>query len=165
MDTKHFVAYTDGGCDGNGFPNSLGGYGFVVIDQAGYEFTGHNQSAYVDVTNNQMELLAVIKALEWVESAAPGASVDIRTDSQLVIGWCSQNWRRNSEATKPYLEQLDELQSRLSVTFTKVKGHSGDKYNEMADQLAAIPINRALQELNRQPWEYRKKAKKVRARA
>lgn len=133
------VAYTDGSCDQNGTSRARGGYGVVILTPDGQELKRlYNAKPLPGVTNNEMELLAVGEALTYIEETWPGAAVEIRTDSQLVIGWCSQGWKRKAPNTWPYLESIDALMQRLKVTFTKVRGHSGDRYNDEADRLAGL---------------------------
>lgn len=140
--TKSFIAYTDGGCDANGTCNAVGGWGAVIIDvETGAEQDLRNPEALLKVTNNQMETLAILKVLKLIDQLHPeGACVEIRTDSQLLIGWCSLGWKRKADTCIPFLRQIDDLLKKHDVVFTKVKGHSGDHYNDRADKLAGESI-------------------------
>ena len=61
-------------------------------------------------------------------------------DYEGIARWCLGDWKANKEGTKAYKAYYDSIKEQLHVTFEKVKGHSGDKYNEMADQLAKSAI-------------------------
>ncbi len=141
------VAHTDGACSGNPGP---GGWA-VVFSQNGdvlAEFSGGE----ANTTNNRMELTAVREA---IRHAPPGIRLDIITDSKNVIGWLSQNWKRNDPTIAALCAEIDTLCAGRGfaaddpaggVSFTYVRGHQGDKFNERADELAneAIAALRAL---------------------
>ena len=131
--------HTDGACLGNPGP---GGYG-VILDYAGRrkELSG----GYSLTTNNRMELLAVIVALEALTRPC---DVTLYSDSNYVVeavskGWAAR-WRRNGwmrnkreAAVNPDLwERLLNLLEQHSVEFRWVRGHSGDPDNERCDALA-----------------------------
>lgn len=132
------VIHTDGACKGNPGP---GGWG-VILQLAGVEkelFGGEEHT-----TNNRMEMMAVIKALEALTRPC---EVALTTDSQYVIkgvsewleGWKKRNWRTASKEpvkNADLWKVLDSLLSRHDVVFNWVKGHSGDPMNERADKLA-----------------------------
>ena len=61
-------------------------------------------------------------------------------DYEGISRWCLGEWKTNKEGTKAYKAYYDSIKDRLCVTFQKVKGHSGDKYNDMADALAKSAI-------------------------
>jgi ribonuclease HI len=130
--------WTDGACSGNPGP---GGWG-AVLRYGDREKTLCGGEALT--TNNRMELLAAISALE---ALSRGCVVDLHTDSQYlrggVTGWIN-NWKRNGWRTadkKPVKNEdlwrrLDEAAARHEVAWKWVKGHAGDTMNERADELA-----------------------------
>lgn len=136
--------YTDGGCTGNPGP---GGWGAVVItDEGEVTLSGGDAST----TNNKMELTAVIKALEYIgKNHSFSDELEIYTDSQYVkngiTSWIN-NWERNGWKTaskkpvknKEYWISLRTLTNMAKINWFWVKGHSGDKYNEMCDQLVEV---------------------------
>jgi ribonuclease HI len=138
----HVVIYTDGACAGNPGP---GGWGAVLISgRHRKELAGGEPLT----TNNRMELLAAISALE----ALKGSSVvEVHTDSQYlrngVTSWI-HTWKRNGWRTadrKPVKnvelwQRLDAAQSRHEVTWRWVRGHAGEVENERADELARAQI-------------------------
>ena len=136
-------AYTDGACSGNPGP---GGWGALLIARDGDAVlrTRELQGGEADTTNNRMELLAAIHALEAL--TRPSA-VTVITDSAYVKGGVTQwihGWKRNGWKTstrKPVKNEelwrrLDAAQARHDVTWEWVKGHAGHAENERADELA-----------------------------
>jgi ribonuclease HI len=131
-------AYTDGACSGNPGP---GGWGVLLFkDGERQEFSGGEAAT----TNNRMELMAAIRALEATQ---PKDAVKITTDSQYVKngvetwvhGWKRNGWKTASK--KPVKNQdlwqhLDALAAAREVEWAWVKGHAGHEENEIADRLA-----------------------------
>lgn len=132
------VIYADGASKGN---PGRGGWG--VYMQKGSEvieiFGGED-----NVTNNQMELMAAIKALELIDKTL---SVIIKTDSKYVVegatkwmvGWKKNNWNgsKGEVKNKELWQQLDNLNGKCKkIKFEWVKGHNGEAGNERADKLA-----------------------------
>lgn len=136
-------AYTDGACSGNPGP---GGWGVLLRATQGDEILKEKELSGGDAntTNNQMELMAAISALE---SLTRPSQITIVTDSTYVKNGVTQwihGWKRNgwkTAAKKPVKnadlwQRLDAAQSRHSVTWEWVKGHAGHPENERADELA-----------------------------
>ena len=135
---KEVTIFTDGSCLGNPGP---GGYGAILI------FNKHRKElsqGFKSTTNNRMELLAAIVALE---ALTQDCKVTLTTDSQYVKNGINQwihNWKRNGwrTASKKAVKNVD-LWQRLDTTVEKhqvnwewVKGHSGHPENERCDELA-----------------------------
>ncbi|MBQ8451515.1 MAG: ribonuclease HI [Clostridia bacterium] len=137
--------YTDGACSGNPGP---GGWGAVLLNgKHKKEISGFDKST----TNNQMELLAVIKALEMLKTEC---TVNLYSDSAYVVnainqGWLS-NWQNNNwlgADKKPVKnqelwERLSNLLDRHEVIFHKVKGHADNELNNRCDELATGEIEK-----------------------
>lgn len=68
------------------------------------------------------------------------SALTIYHDYQGIASWCLGEWKTNKEGTKAYKAYYDSLQDKIQITFCKVKGHSGDKYNDLADELAKSVI-------------------------
>ena len=130
--------WTDGACSGNPGP---GGWGAILVfGEARKELKGGEGLT----TNNRMELMGAISALEALTRAC---DVEIHTDSQYVrggvTGWI-HNWKRNGWRTadkKPVKNEdlwrrLDAATERHEINWRWVKGHAGDPMNERADELA-----------------------------
>ncbi len=136
-------AYTDGACSGNPGP---GGWGALLLARDGDTIVKERslQGGEADTTNNRMELLAAISALEALERPS---KLTIITDSAYVkngiTGWL-HGWKRNGWKTstrKPVKnvdlwQRLDTAQARHDVTWKWIKGHAGHAENERADELA-----------------------------
>jgi ribonuclease HI len=125
--------YIDGSSKGNPGP---GGAGIVIQDKAAQKTMGMHGIPLGTVTNNQAEFLALKHAL--IELNTRGRSsqpVNVLTDSQLVVGIFSQNWkaRANLELVMVIRDLLKEFPQ---VTFAYVRGHNGNHGNELADSLA-----------------------------
>jgi ribonuclease HI len=143
------VIYTDGACRGNPGP---GGWGAVLISGAHEkELWGGERHT----TNNRMELMAAIQALEALKR---GCRVAVYTDSQYVKrgirewlpAWKARGWRtadKRPVKNRDLWEMLDALVARHELQWHWVKGHAGHAGNERADQLA----NRAIDELAEAP--------------
>jgi ribonuclease HI len=138
-----FFAYTDGACSGNPGP---GGWGTLLQAKEGGTVVKERElkGGEALTTNNQMELMAAIMALETLGKPC---AITVVTDSQYVkngvTGWI-HGWKRNgwkTAAKKPVKnaelwQRLDEAQARHHVTWEWVKGHAGHPENERADELA-----------------------------
>lgn len=130
--------WTDGACSGNPGP---GGWGAILkFSDTVKELCGGEQLT----TNNRMELLAAIRALEALTRPV---AADIYTDSQYVRGGVTEwmkGWKRNGWKTsdkksvknQDLWEQLDKLIAKHEVAWHWVKGHANDLDNERADELA-----------------------------
>ena len=132
--------YTDGVCSGNPGP---GGYGVILMDQDGRR--KELSQGYKRTTNNRMELLGVIVALE---SLKVPCNVKIFSDSQYIVNaindgwlknWVARGWRKADK--KPVLnpdlwKRLLTMLEKHSVTFSWTRGHAGDPNNERCDELA-----------------------------
>ena len=135
---KKVQIYTDGACSGNPGP---GGWGAILIyGGAKKELSGGEAKT----TNNRMELISVISALEALREPC---EVELYTDSLYVanavnLGWLEswekRGWRRKGgEVKNPDLwQKLVPLLDRHSVTFIWIKGHAENEYNERCDELA-----------------------------
>ena len=137
--------YTDGACSGN---PGIGGWGAVLINpDTGEE--KHLSGAENLTTNNKMELTATIESLK---SIIKPSEIELYTDSQYVknginiwiINWKNNGWRTANKkpvANKELWIELDTIVQFHNVQWFWVKGHSGNYYNEIADQLAVKAMN------------------------
>jgi ribonuclease HI len=136
-------AYTDGACSGNPGP---GGWGALLQAKDGETVVKERElkGGEADTTNNRMELLAAISALEALDRPS---RITVVTDSAYVKGGITawlHGWKRNGWKTttrKPVKNEdlwrrLDEAAARHEVTWEWVKGHAGHPENERADELA-----------------------------
>ena len=136
-------AYTDGACSGNPGP---GGWGVLLRAIKGADIVKERtlSGGAAETTNNQMELLAAISALEALEKPS---KITVVTDSAYVkngvtgwiFGWKRNGWRTSNKKPGKNVElwqRLDEAAARHTVTWEWVKGHAGHPENERADELA-----------------------------
>ena len=136
--------YTDGACSGNPGP---GGWGAILC------WNGHEKElsgGENETTNNRMEMMAVIKALEALKK---NSEVTIYTDSKYVKqgaeewleGWKAKGWKNAAKQpvkNQDLWERIDSLIHHHSVTFIWVKGHAGHEMNERVDKLAVAAVPR-----------------------
>lgn len=139
---KEVIVYTDGACSGNPGP---GGWGATIkIEDETFEIFGGEDNT----TNNRMELIAAIKALEYLNE---NHKITLYTDSNYVkdgitkwiFNWKKNNWKTSTK--KPVKNsdlwiKLDEIQNKRVVKWNWVKGHAGNLGNERADELARMGI-------------------------
>ena len=135
--------YTDGSCLGN--PGNGGWAAIIIDDKKKIQIKGSKK----DTTNNQMELLAPIKALKKITK---GSSVQIFTDSKYVKSGITEwihNWKKNGWKTankqpvknKDLWTELDQMNSKFEIKWSWVKGHSIDKLNNEVDLIAREAAN------------------------
>lgn len=140
---KHVTIYTDGACRGNPGP---GGWGALLLYGS---YRKELSGAEEDTTNNRMELMAAIRAIEALKSPC---LVDLYTDSeylrkgitQWMPVWKNNNWRTSQKKdvkNKDLWERIDSALHKHDVRFHWVKGHSGDPHNEFVDKLAVNAIS------------------------
>jgi len=141
---KEVVVYTDGGARGNPGP---GGYGAIVTFG---KFRKELKGAFDHTTNNRMELMGGISALELLKEQC---AVTVHSDSKYVVdamlkgwlvGWKKRGWKKSDK--KPVLNQdlwkrLDAVASEHEMTWKWVKGHAGNPLNERCDELVHEAID------------------------
>jgi len=149
--TEKIIIHCDGACSGNQYRINKGGWGAVLQQGSRVkEIHGGEQNT----TNQRMELTACIRALEQVKSGK--YDVEVFTDSAYLVNcmqkkwysaWQQNGWRnaaRKPVENRDLWEQLLSLLSLYTVRFFKVAGHSGNKLNERADELARQGIQDAV---------------------
>ena len=154
-----YNVYTDGACSGNPGP---GGYAFLVLAEGSEVPILKVSGCKAQATNNEMELMAVVRALSHLmqdmimNKQHPVNTVYIHSDSAYVVNSVNNNWidfwKKNNWMTKGgtpvknrelWEKLLIQLQNKkCHIRFVKVKGHSGDTYNEIVDKAAVAAIDR-----------------------
>lgn len=153
--------YTDGGSRRIGKPDMLGGWGFVAVyyDKI---IDYKKGSDPILKTNNQNEIYAVIASLKNIDNLPSKVKLDVYSDSAYVVncindkwyeGWRKNGWKNakkepvaNKELWEELLNQIERVKKMgggTEVSLLKVKGHSGNKWNEYADDL----VNEAMDEV------------------
>ena len=142
MPHRTVIIYTDGACSGNPGP---GGWGSVMM------YRGHRRElsgGEANTTNNRMEMMAVIQALETLKRPC---KITLYTDSTYIIkgmtqwleGWKKRNWHTAAKKPVKNVELWQRLETAIAphaVKWVWVKGHSGVLENERADELATSAI-------------------------
>lgn len=140
---KHIEIYTDGACSGNPGP---GGWGAILRSGK------HEKEIFggeCETTNNRMEMMAVIKALEALKDRS---RVDLYTDSKYVMkgitewlaGWKARGWKtadKKPVKNQDLWERIDSLVLKHEIKIHWIKGHAGHPENERADELARAGIS------------------------
>lgn len=143
-----YTLYTDGATSNNGDADAQGGWGWALFDELQTVLmtgSGHMDAA----TNNKCEMTAIIKGCEYVSKELSAEdTVTICSDSAYCINcyikkwyvkWKQNGWRtakRESVANKELWQELLPFFEDTRLDFTKVKGHSSDKRNDLVDSLA-----------------------------
>jgi ribonuclease HI len=141
--TSDVTIYTDGACSGNPGP---GGWGAILMSGA---HERELMGGEIMTTNNRMEMMAAIKALEALKRPC---KVELHTDSQYLrqgitewlAGWKARGWRtadKKPVKNEDLWRELDAARARHDVSWRWVKGHSGHPLNERADALAREGLN------------------------
>lgn len=148
---KKVSLFTDGACSGNPGP---GGWAFILrCERTDKEL--ERSDGVPETTNNQMELMAVIRGLEALKEPCV---VTLYADSSYVLqgmqkwmaGWKSRGWKRKDGSKLVPVKnvelwrQLDDLMQRHHIDFEHVKGHSGHLENERCDELAVTAYQKYL---------------------
>ena len=136
--------YTDGACKKN---PGRGGWAFVVVKDDEQLHSTYGSEVYT--TNNRMEMTAVIKALEYLrDSGGNGDTYEVVVDSKYVYDgitswitkWKKNNWKtsvKKDVLNSDLWKEMDILHDPTKVKWRWVKGHSGDKWNDVVDELAS----------------------------
>tara|TARA_Y100000991_G_C21931212_1_gene330919 strand:+ start:602 stop:1045 length:444 start_codon:yes stop_codon:yes gene_type:complete len=130
--------YTDGSCLGN--PGN-GGWAFVIINEKDISYRAGFER---NTTNNQMELMAAIKAIEFLDKYN---DINLNTDSNYVrqgitnwiLNWKRNNWKTSTKKAvknRELWERLDKLNVSKNIIWSWVKAHNVDEFNNQVDQLA-----------------------------
>lgn len=144
---KEIIIYTDGACSGNPGP---GGYGAVFLSgNERFELS----EGYRRTTNNRMEMLAIIVALEFVRLDMP---ITVYSDSSYVINAITKNWAKGWQkrgwvksdgepAKNPDLwQRMLDVCANKKISFIWVKGHAGHELNEVCDRLAVAASSKKI---------------------
>lgn len=134
---KTIEIYCDGAALNNGCKNSIASYGIVMLLIESGNIIGAKQYSGlcepVNSTNNYAEITAALVGLKKITDKT--IPVKVYSDSQYLVQTINSNWSIN--ANKELWEKLfDEIRTFDSVEFIKINGHCGNKYNEIADNLA-----------------------------
>ena len=143
-----YTYYTDGACRGNGTSNSSGGWGVVEIDENN-NIIWQSQGTKTPTTNNEMELTAILNALNHIKEENNFIQPILYTDSAYccnlintwMYSWERNGWTRPKNQEVKNLEIIKEIfQLAKLADIKKVPGHSGVELNEYVDKLATGKI-------------------------
>ena len=126
-----YQAWSDGSSD-NKNPLRPGGSAYIIFDSQGNEVKRASKG-FKNTSNNRMEILAIISV---VISLPYGSSVTIHSDSQYSINVLSGRWQASINLDQVALYRRLVAERNIKVKFEWVRGHNGDVYNELCDQMA-----------------------------
>lgn len=117
------------------------GYGAVILYNGGIIHTIKGSSKkYIDMRNVAGELFAAAVSVKWAVENGYN-SIALHHDYSGIAHWAKGEWKRKQEGTVNYKKFIDDVSKKINISFVKVKGHSGDTYNDMADKLAKEALN------------------------
>ena len=138
---KEITLYTDGACSYNPGP---GGWSCVIIEDEVEEYLSGSEKS---TTNNRMEMSAAIFGIKEIIKRKKN-NIELVTDSTYlkngitvwIKAWKKNNWKKGKIKNIDLWKELDILNNTINIKWTWVKGHSGNRYNDKADQLARNAI-------------------------
>ena len=113
-------------------------YGVIIIHPDGSikKFSAKSgDRTLADMRNVAGEIAGSTRAMDYALEMGVSSLV-IYYDYAGIEKWCTGEWKTNKTGTMRYKQHYDSLKNRIKISFVKVKSHSGDKYNDMADELA-----------------------------
>lgn len=132
------IAYVDGSYEDS---VKLFSYGLVIFHNGNelHFAEKYNTPDLIEMRNVAGEIMGAQKAMQYcIDNNIP--SMDLYYDYEGIEKWCTSKWKANKAGTKAYKAFYDKIKSDLTVNFFKVTAHTGDEYNELADQLAKNAI-------------------------
>lgn len=144
--SKKFYLYTDGSCD-NYSDGKEGGWAFVLLDEYG-EIIKKSSGHTTNTTNNRMEMIAIIEGCKHIPEHS---TVEVVSDSQYALYVFFDVW--NPKTNFDLVKQFKDIAQNLDTVYRWVKGHSGDKFNELCDQMALKEMDIAKKELFRSNFD------------
>ena len=147
------VIYTDGSCTGNGKAVNSGGFGVIVVDNNENLLFNYNKRCE-NTTNNREELKAILYSFlqyginiynednfnKEIPIVYSDSNYCVQTFNEWMFAWANKGWIKSDKQTPENLDLIkayyDWYQKGYRIDLRKVKGHAGNKWNEVADQLA-----------------------------
>ena|SRR5690606_22155175 len=124
--------YTDGSCKGNPGP---GGWAATFLEKEALQPFAIIFGNMLHTTNNRMEMMAVIEALQYIHDHGLGdRAIHLYTDSNLVVQTVNQGWKRKKN--QDLWKEFDRLYEGLNITFEWVKAHADNHWNNETDKIA-----------------------------
>ena len=130
---KETVIYTDGAYSSS---RNQGGWAFVVVQDNKVIYKEYD--GLINTTNNRMEIMGMLKALEWINKNSIPLPIKIYTDSMYVIGTLTLNWKMKKNID---LWQILIPLVNKDIDYLHVKGHDGNRFNEECDKWAVFGSN------------------------
>ncbi|MDD3653608.1 MAG: ribonuclease H family protein [Desulfotomaculaceae bacterium] len=137
---RGLIAYVDGSFSVN---QRMYSYGCVLLSGETKIISGvGNNPAILSMRNVAGELLGAMEAIKWAVKNKYD-SIVIYHDYQGIAKWATGEWEAKKEGTKSYVKFINKYKKLINIQFIKVEGHTGDTYNEQADQIAKEALRKA----------------------
>lgn len=147
------IYYTDGSCNGNGKEKNTGGFGIVITDDAGNIVNAYSKRCE-NTTNNREEIKAILVVMllygmpqsDWDQPPIvySDSNYCVQTFTEWMFNWARNNWLKSDKKPPENLDLIktyyDYYMQGYRIDLRKIKGHAGNKYNELADKLATGAI-------------------------
>lgn len=130
---NEYCIYTDGAYSSS---RNQGGWAFIVVQNN--EVIYKEYDGLINTTNNRMEIMGMLKALEWINKNSIPLPIKIYADSMYVIGTLTLNWKMKKNID---LWQILIPLVNKDIEYLHVKGHDGNKFNEECDKWAVFGSN------------------------
>lgn len=140
IEDTEYVAYTDGGCQ-NLSVYGEGGSSYIILKEGKVIKTA--SKGFLNTSNNRMEMLSIISA---INSVPKGSSITIYSDSQYAIYVFTGKWK--PKLNRDLVIRYHQYAKDITVKFVWIKGHNGNPYNEMVDELCTQAINNIVEAKN-----------------
>jgi ribonuclease HI len=131
-------AYVDGSYD-HRTKRYAGGAVIIIGEEEIHIYEAGDDTELAAMRNVAGELLGAIRAMEWVYNHKDAIGIEkliIYHDYEGIAKWATKGWEAKKKGTQQYVTKFNEFSTSFEIDFVKVLAHSGDYYNELADQLA-----------------------------
>lgn len=139
------MAYVDGSYDDS---KGAFSYGLIILngDKKHIEYGKSSDCDYIDMRNVAGEILAATKAMEYVYGLQGNKkNLTIYYDYEGIEKWCTGEWKAQKEKTIEYTQNYETYCESINIKFNKVKSHSGDEYNDIADKIAKYALDENIE--------------------
>ena len=156
-----YIVYTDGSCN-NFSPFGEGGASYVLLNGTKDKILKTWSKGLLDTTNNRAELVGILAALNDIPE---NSTILVRTDSQYCITVLDKEDQKLPNANKDLVQYcFNAINLHKAVFFEWVKGHSGEEFNEMSDELAQSRMEEIREKFRIPPYTYMSLTESERAR-
>lgn len=137
--SNKYIIYTDGACSG-----TVGAYGFIILDGNGKELE-YGSAAFRNTTNNRMEIRGILTPLQFLRGPSHVIVVSdsqycVNTINNWIFGWVAKKWQKKNLKNVDLWQMMYKRMLWHNIRAVWVRGHNGNRYNELCDSLAETAI-------------------------